>query len=221
MSARRPDPAPRAAKPLPAAPLFFDTPASFRTWLADNHATARELLVGFHKRGTGKPSITWPESVDEALCFGWIDGVRRSVSPDAYSIRFTPRKPTSIWSAVNVGRVAELTRLGKMTPAGQRAFAARTEARTGVYSFERNQAAVLSPAHELTLRADARAAAYFDAQAPWYRRAATHWVISAKREETRDKRLAQLVEACAAGEPIAPLRRPVGKASPPAPRRAR
>jgi uncharacterized protein YdeI (YjbR/CyaY-like superfamily) len=190
-----------------ARPTFFATPEAFRAWLEEHHEKKTELLVGFHKRATGKPSITWPESVDEALSFGWIDGVRRSLGEGAYTIRFTPRKPTSIWSAVNVGRVAKLIELGRMRPAGLRAFEARTPERTGVYSFERTAAAKLSASHEKALRANRRAAAFFDAQAPWWRRAATHWVISAKREETRDRRLAQLIEDSAAGRSIAPLRR--------------
>jgi len=188
-------------------PKFFATPARFRAWLATHHAKETELLVGFYKKGTGKPSITWPQSVDEALCFGWIDGVRRSLGDEAYSIRFTPRKPTSIWSAVNVARVEELTKLKRMTPAGLRAFEARTPERTGVYSFERNAAAKLTPDEEKQLRAKANAAAFFDAQPPWYRRTAIHWVISAKREETRQRRLDQLIERSAAGQTIAPLTR--------------
>ena len=186
------------------APTFFETPARFRAWLEKNHATATELLVGFYKRGSGKPSITWPESVDEALCFGWIDGVRRG-GDDSYTIRFTPRKKSSNWSNVNVARVAELTRAGRMAPAGLRAFEARKADRTGVYSFERTAPAVLSPAHEKQLRANRAAAAYFDAQPPWYRRTATHWVTSAKREATRDRRLAELVRCCAAGRSIPTL----------------
>src|SRR5262245_32389135 len=141
-------------------PTFFATPVEFRRWLAAHHAAAKELIVGFYKTKSGKPSITWPQSVDEALCFGWIDGVRRSLGAEAYTIRFTPRRPTSIWSAINVARVGELERLGKMAPAGRRAFAARTPERTGVYSFERNEAAKLEPKQEARLRANARAAAF-------------------------------------------------------------
>ena len=189
-------------------PRFFATPDRFRAWLEANHSTAKELLVGFYKKGSGKPSITWPESVDEALCFGWIDGVRHSLGDDAYTIRFTPRKPTSIWSANNVDRVAELTRLRKMTAAGERAFAARTPERTGVYSFERNAPATLAPEQEKKLRANTKAASFFDAQPPWYRRSALHWVISAKRDETRERRLKQLITDSAAGRTIAPLTRP-------------
>ena len=165
-------------------------------------------MVGFYKRGSGKPSITWPQSVDEALCFGWIDGVRRSLGDDAYTIRFTPRRATSIWSAINVAKLAELEKLGKLRDAGRRAFAARTAAKTGVYSFERNESAKFTEAQEATLRANRRAAAFFDAQPPWYRRTATHWVISAKRDETRERRLAQLITDSAAGRSIGPLTRP-------------
>jgi len=192
-------------------PRFFATPERFREWLSEHHATQTELLVGYYKRGSGRPSITWPESVDEALCYGWIDGVRRSLSEEAYTIRFTPRRPTSIWSAINVARVEALTELGRMTPAGKRAFAARTPARTGVYSFERAEPAQLSLEQERSLRGNAAAAAFFDAQAPWYRRAALHWVISAKREETRARRLAQLIADSAEQRTIAPLTRPGGK----------
>jgi uncharacterized protein YdeI (YjbR/CyaY-like superfamily) len=186
-------------------PKFFATPAQFRAWLHKYHDKQQELLVGFYKRSTGRPSITWPESVDEALCFGWIDGVRRSLGEQAYTIRFTPRKSTSIWSAINVARVGELTKLGKMMPAGLRAFAARTPERTGVYSFERNAAATLRPEEERKLRANRKAAAFFDAQPPWYRRAVLHWVVSAKRAETRERRLGQLISDSAASRTVPPL----------------
>ena len=189
-------------------PTFFATPVLFRAWLERHHASQTELLVGFYKRDSGKPSITWPESVDEALCFGWIDGVRRSLGTEAYTIRFTPRRPTSIWSAINVDKIAELTKNGKMHEAGLRAFAARTAAKTGMYSFERKEAAKLTSSQEKILRANRNAAAFFDAQPPWYRRAAIHWVISAKREETRERRLAQLIADSAAGRTIGPLTRP-------------
>ncbi len=188
-------------------PTFFPSPAELRAWLEEHHETKRELLVGYYKTKTKKPSITWPQSVDEALCFGWIDGVRRSLGEEAYTIRFTPRRPTSIWSAINVARVAELTKLGRMRPAGLRAFAARTPERTGVYSFERSAAAVLSPAEEKVLRANRKARAFFESQAPWYRRTAIHWVISVKRDETRARRFAQLLADSAAGKTIPPLTR--------------
>ena len=188
-------------------PAFFQTPAAFRAWLEAHHATETELVVGYRKKGTGRPSIAWPESVDEALCFGWIDGVRRSLDPESYTIRFTPRKATSTWSAVNVARVAALTKLVRMTPAGARAFAARRADRTGIYSFERKEPAMLTPEEEKALRANRRAAAFFDAQAPWYRRTSLHWVVSAKREETRARRLSQLIADSASGRTIGPLTR--------------
>jgi uncharacterized protein YdeI (YjbR/CyaY-like superfamily) len=189
-------------------PRFFAAPADFRAWLDAHHETEKELLVGFYKTKSGKPSITWPESVDEALCFGWIDGVRKSLGAEAYTIRFTPRKPTSIWSAINVAKVAQLKKRGKMRPAGLRAFALRTAERTGIYSFERNEAAKLTPAQAKVLRANRKAQAFLDAQPPWYRRTAIHWVISAKREETRKRRLEQLIADSAAGRTIGPLTRP-------------
>jgi len=192
-------------------PRFFAGAARFRAWLEAHHATETELLVGFHKKATGKPSMTWPESVDEALCFGWIDGVRRSLGDDAYSIRFTPRRPRSIWSRGNVDRVAALIEAGRMTAAGLRAFEARTPERTGVYSFERNAAAKLSPHEDRKLRANAAAAAFFEAQPPWYRRAAIHWVISAKRDETRARRLDQLITCSSRGQTVPPLTRPSKK----------
>jgi uncharacterized protein YdeI (YjbR/CyaY-like superfamily) len=189
-------------------PRFFAKPADFRAWLEAHHATAPELVVGFHRKATGKPSLTWPESVDEALCFGWIDGIRRSLDETAYTIRFTPRKRTSHWSAINVGRVAELEKLGKMRPAGRAAFAARTPERTGIHAYERTEIAVLPAPQEKALRANRKAAAFFDAQPPGYRRDAIHWVISAKLEETRERRLAQLIEDSAAGRRLARLTPP-------------
>ncbi len=186
-------------------PTYFATPEAWRAWLEKHHATATELIVGFYKTSTGKPSITWPQSVDEALCFGWIDGVRRSLGELAYTIRFTPRKPTSIWSAINVAKIAQLREAGKLRPAGEAAFAKRTAAKTGVYSFERNEEAKLSPAQAARLAADTQAHTWFTAQAPWYQRAATHWVISAKQEATRERRLATLIADSAGGRKIAPL----------------
>lgn len=186
-------------------PIFFESPLAFRAWLDAHHASETELVVGFHKRGTGKPSMTWPESVDEALSFGWIDGVRRSLGDEAYSIRFTPRKPTSIWSAVNVARIEVLRGEGRLRPSGLAAFERRRATHTAVYSFEQKDAARLAPDEERALRAKKKAAAYFDAQAPWYRRSATHWVVSAKKPETRARRLARLIEACAETRPIGPL----------------
>ncbi len=180
----------RAMKRVSTKPTFFPTPADFRAWLERHHETASELLVGFYKKGSGRPSITWPESVDEALCFGWIDGVRRTIDDESYSIRFTPRRPRSNWSAVNLKRVAELTNLGRMHPAGVRAYEARDPARAASYSFEqREEARKLAPAYEAQLKANAKAWAFFQAQPPYYRRTVSRWVMSAKKEETRLKRL--------------------------------
>jgi uncharacterized protein YdeI (YjbR/CyaY-like superfamily) len=188
-------------------PRFFATPAEFRAWLEENHASSQELWVGYYKKGSGKPSITWPESVDQALCFGWIDGLRRGIDDVSYAIRFTPRQPRSNWSAVNIKRVEELTRLGLMRPAGLKAFAARSGERSGVYSFEQKEAVELGEAYERRFRADEAAWAFFQAQAAWYRRTAIWWVISAKKEETRQKRLATLIDDSAQGRTIAQLTR--------------
>jgi uncharacterized protein YdeI (YjbR/CyaY-like superfamily) len=191
-----------------AAARYFATPAAWRAWLAKHHTTHDVLVVGFYKRGSGKPSITWPESVDEALCFGWIDGVRQSVDADRYTIRFTPRRARSIWSHKNIARMKELLAAGKVAPAGKRAFEARSSDRSGVYSFEQRRALKLAPAQAKQLAANRRAAAFFAAQPPWYQRAAVHWIVSAKRDETRASRLAQLIADSAAGRTILPLTRP-------------
>jgi len=190
-------------------PVFFPTPADFRRWLDEHHETAGELLVGFHKKGTGKASITWQESVDQALCFGWIDGVRRSLDGDRYTVRFTPRRRRSIWSAVNVRRAQELSERGEMRPAGLAAYEARTERRSGVYSYEQaRDAAAFDAGQEREFRANPAAWDWFTAQPPGYRRTATWWVVSAKREDTRRRRLATLIEDSAAGRAVGPLRRP-------------
>jgi uncharacterized protein YdeI (YjbR/CyaY-like superfamily) len=185
---------------------FFASPAAFRAWLARHHATAQELWVGFYKKSSGQPSITWPESVDQALCFGWIDGIRKSIDAISYAQRFTPRRPGSNWSAVNIRRVAELTQLGLMQPAGLAAFEARRAHRSEVYSYEEGKSG-LDPVYEAQLQADPRAWDYFQAQAPWYRRTACHWVMSAKQEATRLRRLASLIDCCERGVAIPPLSR--------------
>ncbi len=191
---------------LPTAncPLFFPTPAKFRAWLQKNHAKERELLVGFYKRDSGKPSMTWPESVDQALCFGWIDGVRRRIDDESYSIRFTPRKAGSNWSRINIDRVAELTKLGLMAEAGTKAFETRKSKRD--YSYETNELE-LDPAYEKKFRANRKAWKNFMSRAPWYRRTSKFWVMSAKREETREKRLGILIDCSERGVDIGPLRR--------------
>jgi uncharacterized protein YdeI (YjbR/CyaY-like superfamily) len=188
-------------------PTFFATPAEFREWLERHHQSERELLVGFYKKGSGRPSITWPESVAEALCFGWIDGVRRSIDEESYSIRFTPRKKGSIWSAVNMRLVEELIRDGRMQPAGLVAWQARDPAKSAIYSFER-EAAQLDAEMEARFRQNAQAWSFWQAQPPGYRKTAAHYVTSAKRPETRAKRLQTLIDDSAAGLRIGLLRRP-------------
>lgn len=180
-------------------PTFFPTPQAFRHWLAIHASTATELLVGYHKVGSGTSSMTWSESVDEALCFGWIDGVRRRIDDAAYSIRFTPRKPTSIWSAVNIAKCAQLQAAGRMTAAGAQALAHRTEARSAVYSHERAVPAALSVDELATFQRQPAAWQFLAATPPGYQKVVLHWVYSAKKPETRSARLVKLVEACASG----------------------
>jgi len=193
-------------------PTYFPSPAAFRRWLERHHAKAAFLWVGFHKKATGKPSMTWPESVDQALCFGWIDGVRRAIDDTRYTIRFTPRRAGSAWSAINIARVRALAKRGLMTPAGLAAFRRRTAARSRIYSYEQRRG--LSPAFERRLRAHVRAWTFFRAQPDGYRRTAGFWVMSAKREETRERRFAALVRDSAAGRRIALLRRTPARTRP-------
>jgi len=187
---------------------FFPTPEDFRAWLEEHHESESELWVGFYKVGTGRPSITWPESVDEALCFGWIDGLRKKLDDESYVIRFTPRKPTSNWSAKNLSRIEELIAEGRVRPAGLAIYEARDPEKSRVYSFERRKEAKLDTDKEARFRANGAAWEFFQSQPPGYRRTSIHWVISAKREETRARRLNTLIEDSAAGRRIAPLRRP-------------
>ena len=183
----------------PVKPKFFATAARFRAWLAKNHLTADELLVGFHKKDSGKASITWPESVDEALCHGWIDGVRRRVDETSYTIRFTPRRPRSIWSSINIARMKVLLEQGLVTQAGRAAFERRSDDKSSVYAYEQRQSATLTPAQEKLFRARRKAWAFFTAQAPSYQRLMIFHVVSAKKEETKRKRLAGLIELSAEG----------------------
>ena len=180
-------------------PTFFRTPLEFHTWLDAYHADATELSVGFWKKDSGRPSITWPESVDEALCVGWIDGIRNSIDGERYQIRFTPRKPGSIWSSVNIKRAKALIENGRMRPAGLRAFQARLENKSGIYSYEQRRAKLEEPYAGL-LQKHKGAARFFDAQPPSYRKAASWWIVSAKKGETRLKRLERLVECSAKGQ---------------------
>ena len=183
-------------------PVFFATPAELRRWFQKNHARERELWLGYHKKGTGKPSVDWPQSVDQALCFGWIDGVRKSLGPDAYMIRFTPRRPGSIWSSINIGRVKALEAQGLMRAAGRAAFAALAEGRSRVYSYEQRNEARLPPELLRRFKAESAAWKFFQAQAPSYQRMMTFWIASAKRPETQEKRLSILISECAAGRRI-------------------
>jgi uncharacterized protein YdeI (YjbR/CyaY-like superfamily) len=184
-------------------PTFFADASEFRAWLETHAASSTELLVGFHKVGARQPCMSWSESVDEALCFGWIDGVRRRIDDATYSIRFTPRKPSSIWSVVNIAKMDKLRAQGKMTAAGEAAFALRSEAKSGVYAHERLDAPELSPAELARFQADAAAWAYFDTCPPGYRKTVLHWITNAKKEATRSGRLDKLMQACAAGERLA------------------
>lgn len=190
---------------MPSEPIFFETPAELRDWLDAHHETADELIVGAWKKSTGKPSLTWPEIVEEELCVGWIDSIRRGVPGDGWTIRLTPRRKGSIWSAVNVAKVAELRTAGRMRPAGEAAFAARRDDRTAIYSFEQDGDPELAPDEESRFRANEAAWAWFSARAPSFRKQALHWVISPKKAETRERRLATLIEDSAAGRPIKPM----------------
>ena len=182
-------------------PTFFASPQKFRKWLEKNHDKASELLVGFYKKGSGKPSITWQESVDQALCFGWIDGVRRRLDEESYTIRFSRRRPASNWSAINIKRATELRELGLMHDAGHSAFDRRQEYKSPIYSYE-NAPKSFVPADEKKFRANKQAWNFFNEQAPSYRRMVIFWIMSAKKQETHDKRLAKLIDFSAKGRRI-------------------
>jgi uncharacterized protein YdeI (YjbR/CyaY-like superfamily) len=184
---------------------YFETPAEFRAWLAENHSTATEIGVVFHSRASGKPTMTWSDAVDQALCFGWIDSVARRLDDTSRVQRFSPRKPKSNWSAVNIQKVADLTARCLMTPAGEAAFARRTEARSAVYSYENRHLAALDPDREALFRADAAAWEFFSKQPAGYRQTAIYLVMNAKREETRTRRLAKLIADSAAGRRLEAL----------------
>jgi uncharacterized protein YdeI (YjbR/CyaY-like superfamily) len=183
-----------------AEPIFFETPAAFRAWLTRHAHSVAEIVVGFYKVDSGRASITWPESVDEALCVGWVDGVRKRIDAHAYQIRFTPRKPSSTWSAINIERVRVLAEQERMTPAGLAAFAHRREAKSRTYAHEQRGTVALPPADEALFRQHKPAWAFFEAQPPGYRKLVVWRILSAKQQATRDKRLAALIEASAKGE---------------------
>ena len=180
-------------------PIYFESAGAFRSWLEEHHQTAAEVLMGFHKRHTSRPSLTWSEAVDQALCFGWIDGIRRSVDGEAYTIRFTPRKRGSNWSAVNIRKVEALSKAGLMRPAGLKAFEGRLDSRSRMYSYEQRHEATLDATQEQRFRANLKAWTFFEAQPPGYRRTAVFWVNDAKQEATRERRLARLIDDSAAG----------------------
>ena len=174
-------------------PTFFNSPAKFREWLEQNHDRATELLLGFHKKSSGKKSVTYAEALDEALCFGWIDGVRRNLDETSYTIRFTPRKPRSIWSLVNVNHVERLKKEGRMHAAGLAAYERRDPERTGIYAFE-NRPRQLSPAYEKTFRENKKAWKFFEETPPSFKRTTIYWIMSAKKEETQLRRLKHVIE---------------------------
>jgi uncharacterized protein YdeI (YjbR/CyaY-like superfamily) len=186
-------------------PRFFRTAADLRAWFEKHHDTAPELWVGLYKTSSGKPSVTWPEVVEQALCFGWIDGIRKGIDDQSYMNRLTPRRSGSNWSLRNINTVEDLKRRGLMTPGGLEAYEARDEKRSGIYSYE-ERTRPLDPAYERKLKANKRAWGFFRSQAPWFQRAAAGWVMSAKKEETRLRRLAELIESSAKGERPRPLR---------------
>ncbi|PKN95250.1 MAG: bacteriocin-protection protein [Chloroflexi bacterium HGW-Chloroflexi-6] len=183
-------------------PTFFENAQEFRAWLEANAAQAESLLVGYYKLGTGRASMAWSESVDEALCFGWIDGIRKRIDEHSYSIRFTPRKKNSIWSAINIAKVAQLQAQGRMTPAGEAAFAHRKEAKSAIYAYEQSATAELSDLELQTFRLNEAAWTYFENAPPGYKKTMLHWVAAAKKAETRQNRFARLLEACASGQRI-------------------
>jgi uncharacterized protein YdeI (YjbR/CyaY-like superfamily) len=186
---------------------FFERPEQLRDWFDANHDTADELWLGYHKKSTGRPTISWSEAVDEALCVGWIDSVRYSLDDERSAQRFTPRRKGSIWSAINVQKVAELTGQGRMRAAGQAAFEARSAEKTAIYSYEREVAA-LTDDEIAAIKADPAAWADWERRPPSYRKGITHWISSAKQPETRARRLDALIAASAAGEPVGPMRPP-------------
>jgi uncharacterized protein YdeI (YjbR/CyaY-like superfamily) len=192
-------------------PTFFKSQAEFRKWLEKNHDQASELWVGLQKTGSAQKGLVYKEALDEALCFGWIDGVRKSIDESRWMIRFTPRKPRSIWSAINIKRAGELKALGQMKPPGLAAFEGRDGTREKQYSYER-EALQLEAAYEKRLRANKKAWDFFESQPPWYRRAAQFWVMSAKKEETRSRRLEVLIESSEQGKRAPPLLRPSDRA---------
>jgi len=205
------------SRPDPDDVLFFTTTDELREWFDANHQTAEELWLGYHKKRTGRPTISWSDAVDEALCVGWIDSVRYALDDDRSAQRFTPRRAGSTWSAINVRKVGELTAQGRMRPAGLAAYGARDPGKTAIYSYEQAEAA-LSDEETALIRADEAAWVDWQRRAPSYRRTVTHWIVSAKKPETRARRLDALIDASAAGEPVGPMRATQRSGKPAAPR---
>ena len=193
------------SRPDPDEVVFFTSTEELRDWFDANHETAGELWLGYHKKRTGRPTISWSEAVDEALCVGWIDSVRYSLDDDRFAQRFTPRRPGSVWSAINVRKVGELTGQGRMRPAGLAAFEARDPGRTAIYSYEQAETSLSDDETEL-IRADEAAWTDWRRRPPSYRRTVTHWLVTATKPETRARRLEALIAASAAGEPVGPMR---------------
>jgi uncharacterized protein YdeI (YjbR/CyaY-like superfamily) len=187
------------------APTFFKTAAELRRWFKANHAGAAELWIGFYKRDSGRGGVVYKQALDEALCFGWIDGMVRRVDDVSYVQRFTPRKARSTWSAINIARAQGLIAAGRMQPTGLAAFDRRTEDRSGTYSYEQRQAATLTPAERKAVKANAAAWAFFESQPPSYRRTVAWWIQTAKKEETRNRRLAVLIDCSARGQMVPPF----------------
>ncbi|MET8147972.1 YdeI/OmpD-associated family protein [Actinoplanes sp. NPDC005259] len=188
-------------------PVFFADAAELRAWFAEHHADAPELFVGYYKKHTGRPTVQHHEAIEQALCFGWIDSIGRRIDEDRYQVRFTPRRRGSVWSAINVAKIAELTAVGKMHPAGLLAFENRKPERVAAYSYEQPAGVVLDERQTASFKSEEGAWEWFSAQPASYRRAATHWVVSAKRADTRERRLAQLIADSAAGRTVPPLTR--------------
>ena len=195
---------------LSDTPTFFPTPEDFRKWLAENHDKATELWVGYYKKATKIPSIDWSQSVDQALCYGWIDGIRKSIDEKSYKIRFTPRRPKSIWSTVNIKKIAELTEKGLMMPAGIAIWEKRKEKKSEVYAYEQEKPD-LSEEYKAKIKENEKAWTYFESLSPYYKKASVWYIMSAKREETRQKRLNLLIECSAEGLKIPHLRKPKKK----------
>jgi uncharacterized protein YdeI (YjbR/CyaY-like superfamily) len=193
--------------PVPVEPnvQFFDTPADLRAWFEANHETAPELFVGYWKKATGRVGVTHPEAIEQALCFGWIDSIGRRIDDQRHQVRFTPRRRGSVWSAVNIAKIAELTERGLMHPAGLRAFEARKPERSAVYSYEQPDSVTLDPAQTALFQANKAAWEWYSRQSASYHRSAVHWVVSARRAETRERRLDQLIADSAAGRKVPPL----------------